>query len=230
MQTVFEKLPSNTLRGRIAERIREAILDGSLPAGQRIVERRLAEQFGASLTAVREALIELESEGFIAKRPNSTTHVTQLSLGDACKILAVRRILEAYAVEEAARTATPEQIRQLETLYEQMVAAARAHDKKMFVQRDYMWHQALWQITDNEYLQTALRRVVLPFFAGVAIRIVSRDAEGVDMLKDCQLHVPILEAIRAKDPEGARKALTEALDAWIRETRDRVFGQADTSS
>ena len=85
MQTVFEKLPSNTLRGRIAERIREAILDGSLPAGQRIVERRLAEQFGASLTAVREALIELESEGFIAKRPNSTTHVTQLSLGTRAK-------------------------------------------------------------------------------------------------------------------------------------------------
>ena len=50
------------------------------------------------------------------------------------------------------------------------------------------------------------------------------------MLKDCELHVPILEAIRAGDSEGARKALTEALDAWTRETRDRVFGQAETSS
>src|SRR5689334_6377875 len=124
MDTVFEKLPSNTLRVLIAERIREAILDGSLPAGQRIVERRLAEQFGASLTAVREALIELESEGFISKRPNSTTHVTQLSLADAFKILAVRRVLEAYAVEEAARLATPEQVRRPETMYQDMVDAA----------------------------------------------------------------------------------------------------------
>ncbi|MBI1788074.1 MAG: GntR family transcriptional regulator, partial [Acidobacteria bacterium] len=75
MPLTFEKLPNNTLRGRIAEKIREAILDGTLEEGERLVERKLAQEFGASLTAVREALVELETDGFIAKLPNSATHV-----------------------------------------------------------------------------------------------------------------------------------------------------------
>jgi DNA-binding GntR family transcriptional regulator len=68
------------LRDRIAEVLRKAILDGSLAEGSRIVERKLAAQFDTSLTAVREALIELEVEGFVVKKPNSATFVTQLSL------------------------------------------------------------------------------------------------------------------------------------------------------
>ncbi len=80
MQTVFEKLTTATLRERIAEKMREAILTGTLREGERLVERKLASQFATSLTAVREALIELEAEGFVTKKPNAATHVTKLTL------------------------------------------------------------------------------------------------------------------------------------------------------
>ena len=98
----FERLPSYSLQGRIAETLREAILNGTLEEGQRLVERNLAAQLGASLTAVREALIELEMEGFIQKRRNAATDVTKLTPEDTEKIFAVRSALEAYAVEQAA--------------------------------------------------------------------------------------------------------------------------------
>ena len=65
MATAFSKLSPRTLRDQIEEKIREAILGGLLRPGERLVERRLAEQFGSSLTAVREALISLESDGFV---------------------------------------------------------------------------------------------------------------------------------------------------------------------
>src|SRR6266852_9971407 len=93
----FERLPSSSLRGRNAEALRDAILNGTLAEGQRLVERSLAAQLGASLTAVREALIELEMEGFITKRPNAATYVTKLTEADVRKIYAVRRILEGFA-------------------------------------------------------------------------------------------------------------------------------------
>src|SRR5690349_4745568 len=122
--TVFERLDSNTLRGRIAKKIRAAILDGTLKEGERLVERQLAAQFGASLTAVREALIELETEGFIVKRPNATTSVTKLSLADLEKIFAVRQILERTAVQEAARRATDAQVAKLERQYLELIDTA----------------------------------------------------------------------------------------------------------
>ena len=113
---LFAERPGDRLRVRIACRIREAILNGSLRQGERRVERKLSLAFGASLTAVREAMIELEAEGFLTKTPNFATHVTQLSLPQAEKVFAVRRVAEALAVEEACRNATPESLASLQGL------------------------------------------------------------------------------------------------------------------
>ena len=204
----FERLPSYSLRGRIAETLREAILNGTLEEGQRLVERSLAAQLGASLTAVREALIELEMEGFIQKRRNASTYVTKLTLEDAEKIFAVRSALEAYAVEQAALVAGPEHIERLEARYLEMQEAARANDRKAFLRKDYAWHEMIWQITGNEYLQAALRRLLVPLFAFTAIRIVTR---GVfDLLHDAQTH-----------------ALLTGLTEWNAHARAYVFRQND---
>ncbi|MGA3168892.1 MAG: GntR family transcriptional regulator, partial [Terriglobia bacterium] len=61
MRIVFKPFETVTLRRMIADRMEEAILNGTLREGERLVERRLASQFGTSLTAVREALIALEA-------------------------------------------------------------------------------------------------------------------------------------------------------------------------
>ena len=221
----FERLPSYSLRGRIAETLREAILNGTLEEGQRLVERNLAAQLGASLTAVREALIELEMEGFIQKRRNAATYVTRLTLEDTEKIFAVRSVLEAYAVDQAALLAGPEHVERLEARYVEMQDAATANDRKLFLQKDSSWHEAIWQITGNEYLQTALRRLLVPLFAFTAIRIVTRPA--FDLLRDAQTHRPILEALKARNPEAARHALLTGLREWDAHTREYVFRQND---
>jgi len=80
------------------------------PTGERLVERELAERLGTSLTATREALIQLETEGLITKKPNATTHVTQLKLEEVDQIFAVRLVLDRYAFEEAARVADAKKI------------------------------------------------------------------------------------------------------------------------
>src|SRR5579875_959758 len=69
MQAVFEKLPSNTLRGRIAEKMQQAILTGALREGEKLVERKLAAQFETSLTAVREALSNWKRKDLSPKSP-----------------------------------------------------------------------------------------------------------------------------------------------------------------
>ncbi len=222
MRTVFEKLTTATLRERIAEKIREAILTGSLREGERLVERKLASQFATSLTAVREALIELETEGFVSKKPNAATHVTKLTLEGAEKIFALRRVLETFAVEEAARRATPEQIETLEGHFRDMLEAAAKKNTRTFIRRDFAFHEKVWEAAGNEYLAVALERIVVPIFAFSAIRIDSRQA--FDPRQDAQSHLPMLEAIKAKDPEAARKAFLEGLEEWLSKTRAYVFG------
>src|SRR5271165_2522893 len=117
MPLATEKLVQATLRQQIVKQIRQAILNRSLLPGERLVERELAKQLGTSLTATREALIQLETEGLITKRPNATTHVTQLTPNEVEQIFAVRRVLEKYAFEEAARLADNAEIRHLKDLH-----------------------------------------------------------------------------------------------------------------
>src|SRR5205809_7906326 len=106
--------------------MREAILTGTLREGERLVERKLASQFATSLSAVREALIELEAQGFVTKKPNAATHVTRFNNDDVAKIFAFRRLVETFAVEEAARLALPDDIVVLEKLYLDLLDAGRS--------------------------------------------------------------------------------------------------------
>ena len=214
---MFERLTPHTLRGRIAQQIRSAILSGKLKEGERLVERKLAGALGASLTAVREALIELESEGFILKKTNLGTYVNKMTLEDVEKVFRVRRALEAFALGEAARNGTAEQVEKLERIYVQMVDAARATDTRAFNHADMNWHLLLWEMTGNEYLQAALRRAVLPYFTFIAIRITTVDS--LSLLRDANGHLPLLETIKAHDAERAERAFTAALDDWLEITR-----------
>jgi DNA-binding GntR family transcriptional regulator len=222
----FEKLDSPTLRSQIARRVRRAILDGSLKPGERIVERKLASEFGASLTAVREALIELETEGFVSKKPNSFTCVTEFSILEIEKVFELRKLLEPYAFAEAARQATPEGIAHLEALYLDVVSAATRNDPRAYVHNDFVWHEAVWCMADNECLTAALRRIILPLFRFAAIRFHGGDR--FDLLGDATSHMPLLEAIKARNPKMAREAILQVMDEWIEGIRAYVANGSDS--
>ena len=209
---IFGRVKTPTLRSQITEQIREAILHGQLKAGERIVERTLAAQFGASLTAIREAIITLETEGFVTKKPNTSTCITQLTAEDVESIFEVRLLLEPHVVAKAAQLATGEQRNDLEKAYLEMVDAARQGDLRAYVSKDYAWHAAVWAIVGNEYLQTVLRRVTLPLFSYSSIRFSERGA--FDLLNDATSHLPLLEQIKAGNAEGARECAERALNGW----------------
>jgi DNA-binding GntR family transcriptional regulator len=209
----FSKISNRSLRDQIAEKIRQAVLNQSLRAGDRLIERKLATQFGASLTAVREALITLEAEGFVVKRYNSSTYITNFSHEEVEKAFEFRRVLEGFALEMAVRLATDEQIKSLELAYLEMVDAAGHGSLDLFLQKDYSWHEAVWVLADNEFLLAALRRLVLPLFAFSAIRIHS--GSPLDLLADAHRHRAMLESIKNRDIEASRRALNHAVDEWL---------------
>jgi DNA-binding GntR family transcriptional regulator len=218
MALVFEKLTTQTLRGQIANRIRSAIFNGSLRPGDRLVERKLASEFGASLTVVREALIELETEGFITKRPNAFTYVTKLSIVEIEKVFALRKVLETHAIQEAARLATADAVAELEVSYLQMVDSARRYDLRTYIHEDLLWHESIWRMAENEFLTAALRRIIVPLFTFTSIRFYG--GSSFDLLADAMSHMPLLEAIKARDPATAGTAALSAMEGWLRGIRD----------
>src|SRR5262245_53926913 len=151
-----------TLRHQIAARIRQAILEGSVKPGERLVERTLGTEMGASVTAVREAIIQLEAEGLITKRTNTTTNVTVLTADEIAQTFVVRHALERVAIIEAARRAKLEDINHLTELFKRMTEAAKQKLSALYIQHDFAWHEAVWAISGNEVLRSTLSRLVLP--------------------------------------------------------------------
>ncbi len=91
-----------TLREKIVETIRNAIVNGQLPAGTRVAEPDLADKFGISRTPIREAFRQLESEGFITVVPRKGAIVASLSFKDVADFYDLKAILEGYAARAAA--------------------------------------------------------------------------------------------------------------------------------
>ena len=101
------------LREQVFDVLRQAILDADLQPGQRLIERQLVEDLGASRTTVREVLARLASEGLVTVIPQRGAIVSVLSSAEAADIYEMRIALESLAVERFVERAAPEQVREL---------------------------------------------------------------------------------------------------------------------
>src|SRR5881296_1234514 len=112
----------------VAEKLREAVLAGQLKPGERLVEQKLAASLGIGQPTLREALKELEFQGFVRKSPKKGTYVTQLTKEDFRQILEVRMTLEVLAIEHAARNMSKEAGQELEEIVRRMESSAQKFD------------------------------------------------------------------------------------------------------
>ena len=85
-------------KSAIAEGVRVRIRSGELPLGARISDKVIASELGISRTPVREALVQLQTEGLVVIRPQSGTFVTDLTPTDVLQICATRCVLEVGAL------------------------------------------------------------------------------------------------------------------------------------
>ena len=102
-----------TVRSMVAQKLREAIMSGTLKPGQRLVERELCEMTGVSRPSIREALRLLEADGLVNTVPHRGPVVSTISLEEAKQLYAARAVLEGFAGRECARLHDPAVVRRI---------------------------------------------------------------------------------------------------------------------
>lgn len=204
--TTFQKVEPISKKARVVASLKEAIINGAIQSGEQIVEGKIAQQFGVGQGLIREALIELEHQGFVQRTPFSGTQVPKLSLEDAQQIFDIRIELEPLAFSLAGRNATPEQLKELETLAGKARKGANAEDIDAFFDNHLAFRKRVWQISGNRYLQQTLERLVIPLYALYLIRR-SYNREGLlQTVVDCIEHQDkIIQAYKAGNIEEAKR-------------------------
>ena len=213
------------LKDRVSELIKTAILSGRLEAGDRIVEMKLAEDLGVGTTSVREALFELESQGFVTRVTNKGTFVTELTKDDIAQIVRVRRELEGLAAELAAERVTPSEVSRLRDIVSHMHRAAGNNDLENFYRSDLEFHRCIWELSGNRHLVKALDITVVPLFAFFIMKNPSDSVE--ELRKSADWHGQVVDAIAGV--KGAREAMEAALKFFNEQENWMLFDAAERS-
>lgn len=208
---MLELIQPISKRDQVVRAMKEAILTGTIEPGASIVESKIAQQLGAGVPLIREALIELEHQGFVQRTPYKGTTITKLSPADVRRIFALRIELEAIAIEWAKHNATESDIDSLRQEIAKMERAAQALDLPQFYDGDLAFHRKIWRLSGNPYLVDALERLVVPLFAFFVMKTSRQQASYVE---SACMHKKIVDAIPSKTAVELRELFRESLVNW----------------
>jgi DNA-binding GntR family transcriptional regulator len=196
----------SNLREQIKDVILQRIVEGTYEPGGRIVETRVAQELGVSQGPVREALRDLEQLGCVVHEPNRGCSVREFSAEELLEAFPVRAALEALAARLAAERITEDELGELERMLARMRRAARRRDAHDQSQANASFHATIVRAARNATLERQWR-MLEPFSR--TYLTVSRP--GIDLVHLSNRHVPILQALRRRDPEAAAEAMHEHL-------------------
>lgn len=217
---MLELIQPISKRDQVVSVVKEAILSGTIQPGSPIVESKIAQQLGAGIPLVREALIELEHQGFVQRIPYKGTTVTKLGPKDVKRIFRLRVELEALAIEWAKENVTEEDVAYLREKIERMKRAAKALDLNQFYENDLAFHRKIWALSDNPYLVDALERIVVPLFAFFVMKTTRLREEYVE---SALTHAKIVEALPVKSAAELREMMKESLAEWMEDMLKLLF-------
>lgn len=209
----------------LVEALREAILQGELNPGQRLVEIELAQRFDASRGAVREALALLENEGLATREANRGARIRPISLDEAIEITEVRVALEGLCAAKAATVATPDERSELKAMGAEMREAVKQGDVVSYSKLSQSVHLRIREISGQRTATDLLNRLryqSVRYQFSVAL-LPGRPAEG---LKE---HLAIIKAVCSGAPDVAERTMREHLASVIGALRQLPGGQPVTS-
>lgn len=192
------KIKRTSAADAIAEILRSGIMSGAIPPRERLVEADLAERLSVSRTPLREALQQLESEGFAERLPGGGLVVPDLDPADLEDLLWLRAVLESELAKEVARSATPADVAHLSRILDQMEAVSE--HPELFIELGRDFHDELAVLFGNERCRAVLRQVrhhVDRYWAVTTVRQPERPAHA------SREHREILAAIRDHEAEIA---------------------------
>jgi DNA-binding GntR family transcriptional regulator len=204
-EVTLQQLDNRSLRERITDRLREAIVSGEMRPGQPLIETELATRLGVSRAPLREALQMLVQDGLVESVPYRGTVVRKLTHTDIIELYSFRNVLEQFAIRRIMSEGNPpEDAETLRAVYVDMLAAADAGDLRTVNELDRDFHDALIDLARHGLLHQSWRSVSLRVRQVMAIR----NRQNSDLKQVAYNHLPIIEAISSRD-EALALALIE---------------------
>lgn len=183
-----------SLKELVVDEVRARIVDGRMTLGEALSENALAAQLGISKTPVREALLQLQSEGLVEVVPQRGTFVFRLDPQQVVQISELREALETAAAAWAIKRNYAPLVERMTAICAEMEKAQKRGDTVRYHELDGRYHQTMIELAGNPYLVDAYDQI------GARIQALRSRLSLDAMLNSRSLadHRRMLELIREK--------------------------------
>jgi DNA-binding GntR family transcriptional regulator len=203
LSTIPEQTPRSPRREQVVEALREAIIAGRLEDGERLIEDRIARELKTSRGPVREALRQLEHEGFVVSYPYRGAVVLGVSDEEVQQVLIpVRLTLEKYSIPKAVERMDDADFAELGKEVWLMGEAARTNDLAKSVDADIRFHELLLERSGRPHAAQVWRSIA-PRIRAYFFRYGRRS----NLKRIALEHGELLAALQTRDPAVIAAAL-----------------------
>ncbi|WP_024367911.1 GntR family transcriptional regulator [Arthrobacter sp. TB 26] len=217
-----------TVDPRVTDIIRDAIIRGEYAPNQRLVEADLSAAFSASRATVRTALLELAGEGLVERLPNRGSRVRAISVDEAIEILEVRIGVEGLCAAKTAASLSDEDAAAFLRLRARMIESVSEGDLVEYSRLNLYLDVRIRELSHHATASDVLARLHAQSVRH-QFKLSSRPKRAkVSVLE----HAAIIDAVVARDPDAAERAvrnhLLSVIDA-LREVSSADSGPAHAS-
>jgi DNA-binding GntR family transcriptional regulator len=210
--TLPQSLKQRALYEEVAELLREKIFNHQLAAGAWIDELKIAAEYGISRTPLREALKVLATEGLVTMKVRRGAYVTEVNDKDLSDVFHLMALLEADAARTVAQTATDQQLKELETLHQQLEKSTKDQkDHIRFFTLNEAFHTKLLEVANNRWAgqMVADLRKVMKLNRAESLTKPGRIAESLAE------HAVIMAALKKRDAAAAHAAMQAHINSGL---------------
>jgi DNA-binding GntR family transcriptional regulator len=196
--------------GQAYAAIIDLILTHQLRLGERTSVVQLAERLGFGRTPVKEAITRLQAEGLLSVAERSGTTVNAITAESAKQVFALRRTLEAFAVEDAVRNVQPVEIQKLKAALAEMAQSDSGdfpQDAARFLRANVAFHSTIVAAAKNPVLDRLYAQIQIQ--AQIVTYLYHRGEDAKAAKARYTEHAKILKALVARDAPLLGRLLTE---------------------
>jgi len=212
-------MPALTLAESVAAALRDLLVGGHLVCGDRLVEIALSREMAVSQNTVRDALRQLEQEGWVVKQPRRGVTVREFTRDEAAEVYALLLAVEAVALDWALERMTRTRLMELGKLLTKAKRAAQDGDGAGAIQALFGFHERLILHT-GKALTTELAQRLYNYARLLEALRQARNPRDAELLSEqLEAHERLYRLIEAGDRAGAQAALVALIGAY----REMVF-------
>ena len=196
------------LEGQIYKIIKDKIIWHEIKMGERIIDKKLAEELGVSRSMVRQVLTILVKEELLIMIPRNGFYVREITRKEIEEIYNVRKILEAYVTELAVPKISSRDISEAEEVFKKAKRDLEKDEVKSFIEADILLHKLLLDNCGNE----PLRKMINEYNDKYAFyRVV--DLSRIERAKESYFeHYEIFEAVKEKKVQLSTELMAKHIE------------------